>query len=285
LQLYIGCSGWSYSAWEGHFYPKGRESKKYLKYYSKVFDFVEIDSSFYQMPDPFSIRRWSSDVPENFKFAVKFPRVITHNKRLIDIEKTVSRFYSIMLPLEPMSLSFLIQLPPSFGAKEDGAVNEDDFENLRSFISKLDHKYRYAIEFRNKSWFNDRDADNTYELLKKNNICLVCNQLDDNNVITPPVGTTDFVYLRLIGDRSIDEKDFGRLQKDRTSEMQKWANELQRLNEKENKCGVKFAIMAANNHYAGFGPATANMFRRLVGLPEAKWEEKKQSTLSDFGSL
>jgi hypothetical protein len=113
---------------------------------------------------------------------------------------------------------------------------------------------------------------------------------------TPPIITTDFLYLRFIGDRSIQEKDFGRIQIDRVLEMQKWADNIKNIQDE----GVNLAIMAANNHYAGFGPGTANIFRNMMGLPDAKWQEKeekvqeqqkqhreqdhdtKQSTLSDF---
>lgn len=105
-------------------------------------------------------------------------------------------------------------------------------------------------------------------------LCLVWNQLD--SIMAPPVLTTDFAYVRFIGDRSIDEKDFGKIQKDRVSEMEKWGRMFRKL-----KANSKFktAIVAANNHYAGFGPATANIFRKMVGLPEVVWEEMKQSTL------
>ena len=110
---------------------------------------------------------------------------------------------------------------------------------------------------------------------------------------TPPIVTSDFVYLRLIGDRSIHEKDFGRVQIDRVLEMQKWAENIKNVQGDEH---IKLAIVAANNHYAGFGPGCVNMFRNMLGLPEAKWEEKedeerqeqqpasdvKQRTLSDF---
>ena len=110
---------------------------------------------------------------------------------------------------------------------------------------------------------------------------------------TPPIVTTDFVYVRLIGDRSIHEKDFGRVQIDRVLEMQKWAENIKNVQENEH---VKLVIAAANNHYAGFGPGTVNIFRNILGLPEAKWEEKedeerqeqkpasdvKQRTLPDF---
>jgi len=124
-----------------------------------------------------------------------------------------------------------------------------------------------------------------------NGICLVWSQLAE--IQTPPIVTTDFVYLRLIGDRSIQEKDFGRIQIDRVLEMEKCAENIKNVQENEH---VKLAIVAANNHYAGFGPGTVNMFRNMLGLPEAKWEEKedevrqeknpasdvKQRTLSDF---
>jgi len=91
---------------------------------------------------------------------------------------------------------------------------------------------------------------------------------------TPPVLTTDFLYLRFIGDRSIHEKDFGRIQIDRVLEMQKWAENIKTVEDER----IKLAIVAANNHYAGFGPGTAKMFRNMLGLPEAKCEvrEKEQ---------
>jgi uncharacterized protein YecE (DUF72 family) len=129
----------------------------------------------------------------------------------------------------------------------------------------------------------------TYSFFANNNICLVWNQLVE--IQTPPVVTTDFVYVRFIGDRSIQEKDFGRIQIDRIAEMQKWADNVKNVQEGGR---VRQAIIAANNHYARFGPGTANIFRNMLGLSEAKWEDKeeeqreagpaqeKQRTLSDF---
>jgi uncharacterized protein YecE (DUF72 family) len=95
-----------------------------------------------------------------------------------------------------------------------------------------------------------------------------------DTIQTPREITSDFIYLRFIGDRSIDEKDFGRIQKDRLEELQKWSKEVLKLRDK-----TKFATAAANNHYAGFGPATANSFRKMIGLKEAVWEEMKQNRL------
>ena len=125
------------------------------------------------------------------------------------------------------------------------------------------------------------------------------------DIKTPPIATSDFVYVRLIGDRSIQEKDFGTIQIDRIKEMKKVVRNFRRdSNTGGDMSGVKFSIVAANNHYAGFGPGTVNIFRQLIGLEEVKWgndfvatndlerEDKistgkgvirtKQTSLSDF---
>ncbi|HET7148248.1 MAG TPA: hypothetical protein VFI73_07090, partial [Candidatus Nitrosopolaris sp.] len=86
---------------------------------------------------------------------------------------------------------------------------------------------------------------------------------------TPPIITTDFLYLRFIGDRRIQERDFGRIQTDRVLEMEKWAENNKTV---QDEC-IKLAIIAANDHYAGFGPGTANVFRNMLGLSESKWED------------
>jgi hypothetical protein len=96
---------------------------------------------------------------------------------------------------------------------------------------------------------------------------------------TPQIVTTDLLYVRFIGDRSIDEKDFGKIQKDRVSEMNKWANEIKEVDNGKGRGKnkeVSLAMIAANNHYAGFGPGTANMFRTMVGLSEISWEDQQQ---------
>ena len=104
--------------------------------------------------------------------------------------------------------------------------------------------------------------------------------------------TSDFVYVRLIGDRSINEKDFGRIQKSRSEDMQDWVDKL-RVVDQEGK-QVKLAIVSANNHYAGFGPATVNLLRQMMDLPQVNWQdmlvqtqntntiESDQRSLSDY---
>ena len=96
---------------------------------------------------------------------------------------------------------------------------------------------------------------------------------------TPPIVTTDFLYVRFIGDRSIDEKDFGKIQKDRLLEMKRWANEIKNVEYRKDRGRrkeVNLAMVAANNHYAGFGPGTANLFRKMAGLSELSWENQNQ---------
>ena len=253
MEYYLGCSGWSYDGWKGVFYPKDLDNRYWLSYYSKIFDFVEIDSTFYKIPSKFMVNNWNKRTPENFKFAVKFPKVITHDKRLNDVEKDIEQFYEAMEQLYDKILVFLIQLPPSLQIDE----GLDLIKNLRY---QLDLSFRYAIEVRHHSWFNEL----FYNVLKERNYCLVWSQQDI--LITPPISTTDFVYLRLIGDRSINEKDFGKINKDRTKEMQLWINKLKNI--ETNEKSIKNAIISANNHYAGFSPMTAKLFSEMMNLKD-----------------
>jgi len=264
LQLYIGCSGWSYDSWLGHFYRNDLESNRWLEFYAKVFDYVEIDSSFYHIPNQFIVNRWAKTTPEIFRFTAKFPQIITHKKRLDDIEGDLDYFYKTMAPLAGKIICLLLQLPPSMTMREG-------LKKLEKM--SFDSRFRYALEARHKTWFDDA----AYSFLSDNNICLVWSQLA--KLQTPAIITTDFIYLRLIGDRSIDEKNFGKIQIDRTKEMEYWSSMVNKLATNKK---LEISVVAANNHYAGFGPATANEFKRLVGLPQVQYEEKKQTTLSDF---
>jgi uncharacterized protein YecE (DUF72 family) len=95
LKYYIGCSGWSHTSWKGHFYPSNLENSDWLRFYSQVFDYVEIDSSFYRIPNQFMVKNWVKRTPDNFRFTAKFPKVITHDKLLVDTEEDVERFLKI----------------------------------------------------------------------------------------------------------------------------------------------------------------------------------------------
>lgn len=276
LKFYIGCSGWSYTAWKGPFYPSDIKNSKWLEFYSKVFDYVEIDSSFYNIPNIFMVKQWFKKTQEDFTFTAKFPKVITHDKRLKNVDNELQLFFKAIEPLYDKTLALLIQLPPSIEIMEG-------LERLRELVHKLDNRFRYAVEVRHQSWFQDL----AYNFFANNNICMVWSQIV--GIRTPPIVTSDFLYLRFIGDRSLQEKDFGRIQKDRRREMRKWVNRIKRAeksNEEENK-RLKFTIVAANNHYAGFGPMSANIFRKMIGLKEVSWDQiakEQQQEISNSNS-
>lgn len=204
-------------------------------------------------------KSWYNRTPENFRFTAKFPKVITHDKRLMNIdENQLEYFFDAISELKGKLLALLIQLPPSIQIVEG-------LEALRNILPYLDKGFRYAVEVRHRSWFQDL----AYNFFAMNNICLVWSQLAE--IRTPPIVTSDFVYVRFIGDRSIQEKDFGRIQIDRIKEMRKVARNFKDETNEGKLSGVNRAIIAANNHYAGFGPGTVNIFRQLLGLEEVRW--------------
>jgi uncharacterized protein YecE (DUF72 family) len=148
LQYYVGCSGWSYTSWQGPFYPPTIDNSGWLKYYSQVFDYVEIDSSFYRIPTIFMAKNWYKRSPQNFKFTAKFPKIITHDKRLKDVDKELQRFFEAIGPLADKTLALLIQLPPSLQILEG-------LQRFRDLVPELDNRFRYAVEVRHRSWFQD----------------------------------------------------------------------------------------------------------------------------------
>jgi uncharacterized protein YecE (DUF72 family) len=281
LTLYIGCSGWSYEGWKGNFYPKDMESKDYLSYYSEFFKFVEVDSTYYHIPSRSSVRSWKDKTPEDFKFSLKFPKVITHEKKLEDVIKPLSILFYSLEPLIEKTLTLLIQLPPFLSEKKG-------FGSLQAMVRYLDKRFRYSLEVRHSSWFND----NVYNLMKENNISLVWSIRD--KLQTPSVLTSDQVYIRFIGDRSISEMDFGRIVKNRRKEMLEYVKQVKDLqNESSN---IRDVLIAFNNHFAGFGPQSVNDFLKLMDMSEIDWKTelerygnnssqsngRYQSSLSDF---
>lgn len=202
------------------------------------------------------VKNWARRTPKDFRFTAKFPKVITHDKKFKNVEKELSLFYDAMKPLKDKLLALLIQFPPYVKITEG-------LEALKQYDFFFDDSFRYAVEVRHPSWFSDL----AYNFFSNNNICMVWNQLE--KIQSPPIVTTDFVYLRLIGDRSINEENFGKIQKDREQEMTYWSDKFRTVQQDEKD--VKIGILAANNHYAGFGAATANMFRMMNNLPSVEW--------------
>ena len=259
MQIKIGCTGWSYLGWSGTFYPKNMKSSDWLNYYSKIFNITEVNSTFYRIPDRSITERWNEDTPDDFRFTAKFPSVITHEKRLDNVNADVFSFLSALTPLYQKISALVLQLPPSLSFSEAKP-------KLDKLICSLPEDFKYPIEGRHESWFSDEALD----YLKQNNLCLVWNEVA--GVRNPMPITADYLYVRLIGDRSIPDSKFGKVSKDRRNLIKQWAQRIKSQN-------VPLAIIMTNNHFEGFGPSTANSLRLELGMPELIWEEKRQARL------
>lgn len=197
-KLFVGTSGYSYSHWEnGVFYPVGLPKNKELEYYAQHFDTVELNNPFYRLPSQETFENWERMVPENFIFAIKVSRFITHIKKLKDCQKPWQIFLERAVKLGKKLGPFLFQFPPRFQANEENSKRLEDFlkfirENSRSNSRKF---ARYVFEFRHKSWCNER----IYKLLKKYNVAWVI--ADSPSWPKAEVVTADFVYIRLHGSK------------------------------------------------------------------------------------
>jgi len=165
----------------------------------------------------------------------------------VNVDDPLRWFFNAISLVRPKLGPLVIQLPPRFSIGMGRKL-------LEGFVDALPSGYRYAIEFRHGSWFNDT----VYEELRKLEVAMVWSEVMYTE--PPPVLTTDFVYLRFIGDRSL--KKLGWVQINRTPEMKKWLAHLRAAEDKVNRAYVFF-----NNHFAGYGPACVDTFRGLAGLP------------------
>jgi len=160
-EVRIGCSGWNYAHWRELFYPKGLPPKRWLAHYATLFDTVEINNTFYRLPQVSAVRGWVEGSPREFLFAVKMSRYITHIKRLTGLEQGIPLFYQRIAPLarSPKMGPVLWQLPPTF--------RRDD-QRLRATLAALPSG-RHCFEFREPSWY----VDDVYELLREHRAALV----------------------------------------------------------------------------------------------------------------
>jgi uncharacterized protein YecE (DUF72 family) len=147
-RIHIGTVGWSYNFWVGTFYAQGTRSDEYLTEYSKHFDTVEINNTFYRIPSQSSLEKWNKQTPPGFLFSAKFPQIITHQKMLKNCENEVKLFLERISTLQNKLGSLLLQFPPTFGPEK--------IPLLTDFLSRLPKKYKYAVEVRNKKMFNEK---------------------------------------------------------------------------------------------------------------------------------
>ena len=181
-QLFIGTSGFDYREWKPSFYPADLPRKQFLQYYATRFRSVELNNTFYQMPNAAKIASWSAATPEHFRFALKAPRRITHSERLKIPSEALSYFVQTASGLKQRLGALLFQLPPFFKC---------DNERLSSFLEALPRDIPAAFEFRHESWFTDE----TYKILEGDAAALCINDSDEKT--TPIRLTSRFAYLRL----------------------------------------------------------------------------------------
>jgi uncharacterized protein YecE (DUF72 family) len=182
-RVWIGCSGWNYRDWRERFYPKGLPAKRWLEHYARHFDTVEVNNTFYRLPNRSAAEGWAQQTPAGFCFAVKSSRYLTHMKRLTDMRQGVKRFYERIEPLiEANKLGpVLWQLPGNF-------VRDD--ERLGTALEQLPPG-RHAFEFRHPTWF----CDDVYDLLRHHGVALVIGDTPERPFQTH-VLTADWTFVR-----------------------------------------------------------------------------------------
>lgn len=183
-RVHIGTSGWHYKHWRGAFYPERIAAKDFLEFYSENFCTAEINNTFYQIPEKRTLAHWRDSVPENFIFAVKAGRYITHMKKLKDCRRPLFSLLRRIDVLNKKSGPVLFQLPPHWHM---------DTERLRHFLDILPGDFRYAFEFRDTSWF----CSEVYDMLGDYGVAFC--MYDFDGVLSPKKITTDFIYIRLHG--------------------------------------------------------------------------------------
>ncbi len=184
LNIRIGCSGWQYQHWRGDFYPAELPQSRWLEYYAQRFDTVEINNTFYRLPEAATFAAWGRRAPRNFVYAVKASRYLTHMKKLKDPADPLKRFFTRAKRLEHAFGPVLYQLPPRW------PVN---LERLAAFLAALPRRRRHAIEFRDPSWY----APEALALLERHRVALCLHDMAGSASGRHAVGP--FVYVRFHG--------------------------------------------------------------------------------------
>jgi uncharacterized protein YecE (DUF72 family) len=237
LRLFVGTSGWNYPHWQGVFYPKELRQNKWLQHYTKSFDCIELNVTFYRLVQKKIFQNWYKRTPKNFYFVAKGSRFITHIKKMRGIKESLKLFIDNVVELKEKLAAILWQLPPSF---------KKDLKRLESFLKLLDKtKIRQAFEFRNNSWF-DKEV---YNLLKKYNACLCI--AHSNRFPCAKEVTSDFIYLRFHGGTALYSSSYS------DKELKEWADFA-----KHSKIKDIFAFF--NNDAYGYAIKNALKFRQLL---------------------
>jgi uncharacterized protein YecE (DUF72 family) len=271
-KIRIGSCAWTFDGWRGAFYPADLPPSRWLEFYARYFPAVEIDSTFYAAPAEETVLRWMEMTPASFRFACKLPREITHACRLRDCTSELNAFLRAIEPLAAKLHIILMQLPPSFTPKDGKTV-------LRSFIKQLPRDFRFAIEFRHPGWHRP----NIIRLLESYRICWVwadTSPLNERNLAPFEFlpRTTDFLYLRLLGDYATKYDSNGqhlhnyeKLLWKREAALESWSLKIQR-----HLAEVRNVWAFVGNHFEGFAPETAQRLAQRLGFELALPSENEK---------
>lgn len=261
-KLRLGTSGWSYRDWVGPCYPEGTAAAEYLVEYTKSFTSVEVDSTFYAVPRRSTVESWARKTPDGFDFALKVPRDVTHgtdgerpnlDRVLRDPGGVLQTFLETVSPLGDKLACVLFQFP-YFRVKE---MDAGDFtDRLSAALDRVPPVIRCAVEIRNKGWIRGPYLD----LLRAHRAAAV---LIDHPYMPGPTQqlrmglvTTDFAYVRLLGDRHAIEKKtrtWDRVVENRTDRIREWAEIVRAISAMGE---INRVYTFSNNHFAGHAPAT-----------------------------
>lgn len=268
----IGTSSFSEEDWVGPFYPEKTQPRDFLKYYATRYDTVEIDATYYAIPSAGAVDGWNQKTPDGFLFAAKLPRSIVHcgsgarprGDLVLTREATYAdrdRFLNVMGRLGGKLGPLLIQFP--YFNREAFSSGKKFLELLDQFLADSPVEFRYAVEIRNKAWLKPEFTD----ILKAHNCALALTDMAwmphaDELPKDVPLTTTDFSYVRLVGDRKQIESITGSWDKeviDRTDSLKRWASVVSKIITKNFN-----TLLYINNHYAGHAPATIKKFKELL---------------------
>jgi uncharacterized protein YecE (DUF72 family) len=183
MTLHVGTSGYSYKEWKGNFYPEDLPAKEMLAYYSRRLPAVEINNTFYRLPQPSMIQNWKEQVPKRFRFSIKASQRITHIKRINNVADETRYLLETAALLEERLGVVLFQLPPNM---------KKDTVRLKAFLDLLPVDTRAAFEFRHQTWFDEE----VFGLLSSKDCALVVSDTDEKP-LTEITGTAKWGYLRL----------------------------------------------------------------------------------------
>lgn len=260
MQWRLGTIGFSHEHWIGPFYPRALKTADYLRFYADHFDTIELDTTFYAAPDANRVRRWRDETPAAFRFTVKAPRDITHEGTLDKNVAAMSSFLDVLTEFGEKLGAVLLQFPPGFAASESARLDE--------FLSNVPRTARLAVEFRHRSWFTPRAA----ALLRKHHVAFVAADL--TGVPRQIIQTSDFLYVRWIGEYERFLDRYGTEQFDATERIDEWKRHIEKRADT-----IETIYGFFGNDFSGDSIGSANKLRRMVGLPVKESSGEPQQKL------